>query len=127
MTTLIQKLSNIPNLVYAIVGALIVLGSIAGGAFFMEDRYANAEQTVKSMIMLQQSVEKTNSKIDMHAMQQRIDALQQQMWKIEDRTGTVNPMDMPVKERERYRALLAQKVKLEQQLRIMERSIGGKQ
>lgn len=125
MTTLRQKLSNIPNLVYGIVGAIIVLGSIAGGAFLLDDRYAHAEQTVKSMIMLQQSVEKTNAKIDLHAMQQQIDATQQQMWKIEDRTGTTDPMAMPIKERERYRALAAQKDTLSSRLKAMEASINA--
>jgi hypothetical protein len=123
MPDLIKKLSNLPNLMYAIVGAVIVLGSIAGGAFFMEDRYANAEQTVKSMIMLQQSVEKTNVKIDMHAMQQRIDALQQQIWKMEDRYNTTDPMAMPTDDRARYRALQKAKADVEYQLRTAEANL----
>lgn len=117
------KLSNVPNLVYGLIGAVVVLGSVAGGALFMDDRHANAEQTVKSMIMLQKSIQKTNTKIDMHAMQQRIDGIQAQLWKIEDRTGTTDPVAMPVKERERYRALTAQKLKLERELKATEAAL----
>jgi hypothetical protein len=120
MGNLWQKITSIPNLVYGIVGAVIVLGSITGGAFFMEDRYANAEQTVKSMQMLQMSIQKTNTKIDMHAMQQRINALDEQLWRIENRCHTRDVMAMPEAERDRYRRLKKQRDALERKLAIAE-------
>jgi uncharacterized membrane protein YccC len=118
--TLRQTLSNYPQAVMAVVGAVVLLGSAVGGFLFLDSRYANAEQSVKTMQMLQMSIQTTNVKIDAHTMAQRIDALEQQMWKIEDRHNTDDPMAMPPADRARYRKLAKQRKALERQLAVME-------
>lgn len=121
--TLRQINQNYPQAVMAVVGAVVLLGSAVGGFLFLDDRYANAEESVKTMQMMQQSIQSTNVKIDMHTMAQRIDQLENQMWKIEDRCNTQDPMAMPIDDRERYRRLEAQRNTLERQLAVMEANI----
>jgi uncharacterized protein involved in exopolysaccharide biosynthesis len=121
--TIKQIHQNYPQAVMAVVGAVVLLGSAVGGFLFLDSRYARAEQSVKTMVMMQQSIQSTNVKIDMHTMAQRIDQLEAQMWKIEDRHDTQDPMAMPVNDRERYRRLKKQRDTLERQLAVMEANI----
>lgn len=118
--TIKQTLENYPQAVMAVIGAVVLLGSAVGGFLFIDSRYANAEQSVKTMQMLQHSIRTTNVKIDAHTMAQRRDAIEEQMWKIEDRHSTSDPMAMPQADRVRYRKLKKQRDTLERQLATME-------
>jgi hypothetical protein len=118
--TLTDLKQNYPQAVMAVVGAVILLGSAVGGFLFIDGRYANAEQSIKTMQMLQQSIIKTNAKIDMESMQRRRDALDEQLWRIENRCGTTVVMQMPAAERDRYRRMKKQRDTLTIKLNAME-------
>jgi hypothetical protein len=90
--------------IVAIIGAVIVIASLTGAAFFMEDRYAKAE-----------SLKKVNQRLDIKILQDQINFLQQQMWQLEDRC---QPKNMTYDQKVRYREMKERKIQLEKELNI---------
>lgn len=91
--------------IISIAGAVILLASATGAGFYLDDRYAKADL-----------VAKTNTRLDVHIIQDRIDFLNQEMWRIEDRCKTQNISEMPVDSKERYRHLKQERNSLEKKL-----------
>ena len=83
------------NKVTTILGALILVVSITGGADFLEDRYAKAGD-----------LKNQDTRLTVHIAQDRINFLQQQIWAMEDRCGN-DPVRMTPDQRQRYREMLS--------------------
>jgi len=121
----------------AIIGAVVLLGTVAGGVLYLDDRHAHSTDlnslesvtvhkitvvetaTAQTLQAIQTSIQKTNKRIDAHVVEQRIDGITQQMWNIENRCNTRDTMAMPEAERERYRVLRTERHRLEQKLKGM--------
>ena len=93
------------NKVLSILGAIILVVSVTGAAYFLEDRYAKADD------LRDQDV-----RLTVHVAQDRINFLQQQIWAMEDRCGN-DPVRMTPDQRQRYREMLTEKKRLEDRLR----------
>ena len=93
-----------------IVGAVIVLASITGGAYFLEDRYARSQE-----------VADVSQRLSVHVIQDQINFLQRQLWAMEDRCGN-DISRMTQDQRVRYREMQKQKADLERQLNQKMRS-----
>lgn len=91
--------------VLSILSAVLLVGSFAGTAFFLEDRYAKADE-----------VRNTQQRLTVHIAQDRINFLQQQIWAMEDRVGN-DISRMTHDQRQRYREMKTEKARLEQLLR----------
>jgi len=98
--------------VIKIVAAAILVVSVSGGAYFLEDRYASSQE-----------VADVSQRLSVHTIQDQIKWLQQSIWAMEDRCGN-DPSRMTPDQRARYRQMVQQKADLERQLNSMMR---GKQ
>ena len=93
--------------VISIISAILLIGSFSGAVFFLEDRYAKADDLAGN-----------SQRLTVHIAQDRINFLQQQLWAMEDRVGNdVNRMT--VDQRRRYREMKAEKERLERALRSL--------
>lgn len=88
------------------ITAVVAVVSIAfGGYFWIENRYARAEE-----------LQKTNQRLEQKISQDRQNAIQERLWKMEDRLQDRKPTDL---EKEEMR-----KLKMEQEQ--LDKSLGGK-
>jgi hypothetical protein len=90
-----------------IIAAVVLIVSVTGGAFFLEDRYAKAEE-----------LKNNKARLTVHIAQDRIQFLQQQIWALEDRAGTDERLMTP-DQRARYREMSTEKRRLENRLRTL--------
>jgi hypothetical protein len=108
------------------MGAVVVLGTATGGVLWMDDRHAHSkaitiaqQQTKATMLQIQTAITKTNQRITQNRIQDRITGITQQLWNIENRCNTQDPIAMPPGERERYRQLTVERTRLERELEAM--------
>jgi hypothetical protein len=125
------------KIIMAILVAAGLLGSVVYGWIYVDDRHAHTktlnslksvtihnlklakEEVAQTMQQIQTTVKKTNQRIDVHTINDRIDGITQQMWNIENRCNTTDVINMPAADRERYRRLGAERTRLEKQLQTM--------
>jgi len=93
--------------VVKIIGAIVLVVSVSGGAYFMEDRYASSQE-----------VADVSQRLSVHTIQDQIKWLQHSIWAMEDRCGN-DESRMTHDQRVRYREMKEQKRRLEQQLNSM--------
>ena len=93
--------------VISIISAIALLASVSLAAFFLEDRYAKADD-----------LKNQNIRLTVHIAQDRIQFLQQQVWAMEDRCGK-DEAYMTSDQRARYREMKAEKERLEDRLRTL--------
>lgn len=123
--------------IVSIIGAVVVLGSVAGGVLYMDDRHAHTkalttlktttiksitlakDETKQTMQQIQTSIQQTNARITQHTLEDRINGITQQLWNIENRCDTTDVMAMPAGDRERYRRLVDERSRLELKLKRM--------
>ena len=90
-----------------IIAAIILVISVSGGAYFLEDRYASSQE-----------VADVGQRLSVHTIQDQIKWLQQSIWAMEDRCGN-DITRMTHDQRARYRQMRQQKSDLERQLNSM--------
>ncbi|GAG93593.1 unnamed protein product, partial [marine sediment metagenome] len=81
----------------SIIVAVVLIVSVTGAAFFLEDRYAKADE-----------LKNNEARLTVHIAQDRIQFLQQQVWALEDRCGKDERLMTP-DQRTRYRELTTEK------------------
>jgi len=91
----------------SIITAVVLIVSVTGAAFFLEDRYAKADD-----------FKNNEARLTVHIAQDRIQFLQQQVWSLEDRCGKDERLMTP-DQRTRYRELTVEKKRLEDRLRAL--------
>ena len=64
-----------------LVGFLIALSTVVGTAFTVDNRYAKEQQVKK----VEQKVQKVEKRLDKKILKDRANALQERIWKLEDR------------------------------------------
>ena len=64
-----------------LVGFLIALSTVVGTAFTVDNRYAKEKQVKK----VEQKVQKVEKRLDKKILKDRANALQERIWKLEDR------------------------------------------
>ena len=94
-----------------IAGAALVLliavgGAIWGALAMFDGRYAMAEQVQKEMLRMEVRQEQQGVKLDLAIVSAQIKDFELAKWRIEDRTGTTDPLKMNHDERQRYRNIL---------------------
>lgn len=92
--------------ILSILGAVVTIGTIAGGVFFFEDRYAKCS-TVDLLAM----------RLDQKIIQDRVKEISLEMERIQDLHSTDDPLEMPVNTRNRYRRLQQERNYLEMKIR----------
>lgn len=90
--------------VFAILGSIVTVASLAGGIVAVEERYAHAQDLKNVRIQLEQKI-----------LEDRLDRTQERIWRIEDR-GMRSMSDL-----ENRRRLEMEKQRLEQQLKMIEK------
>jgi hypothetical protein len=96
---------NIKEMSGSIVAVAAVVSLAFGGYFYFEHRYALADE-----------LQKTNQRLEQKIQQDRVNAVQERMWKIEDRLQDQNrrPTDL---EKDEIRKLQVEKDQIEKGLK----------
>ena len=92
-----------------IVGFLIALTTLVGTAFTVDNRYAKDEQVKK----VEQKVEKVEKRLDKKILKDRANALQERIWKLEDR---YNGKEIPATVKEELRKNKAELIQITKEL-----------
>ncbi len=92
------------NKTFSIISAVVIIVSVTGAAFFLEDRYAK-----------QIDVAQVSTRLNSYILQDQINFLQNQIWQMQDRCGN-DIRKMTPDQRARYREMLKQKEMFEKQL-----------
>jgi hypothetical protein len=87
----------------AITSVLILIGAIFGGYFYIEHRFALADE-----------LEKTKQRLDQKISQDRSNWIQERLWKMEDRLQERKPTDL---EKEEIRKLKFEKDQIDKDLK----------
>jgi hypothetical protein len=82
------------------VGIITLLGGALGTAFTIDSRYAKSEE----IAIIKDYVQQVDKRLELKILKDRANALQERMWKIEDRYG-MEIAKMPEEVREQYREL----------------------
>jgi len=82
------------------VGMATLLGGVLGTAFTIDSRYAKTGEIAD----IKDYVQKIDKRLEIKILKDRANALQERMWKIEDRYG-MEIAKMPEEVREQYREL----------------------
>jgi len=93
----------------AFVGFIIAISTLVGTAFTVDSRYAKDEQVKK----VEQKVQKVEKRLDMKILRDRANALQERVWKLEDR---YNGKKIPTAVKEELRKLKAELVQIQKDL-----------
>lgn len=72
-------------MIKTIISLLTLIGIIFGGYFYIDTRYALAENTRQSMQEISESLQKLNEKIDNTNNSIRYKEIQSRIWKIEEK------------------------------------------
>ena len=100
--------------VTAIVGALVIIATVVGATVKIDTRYAKQTQIQTQIGQVSEAVTYVGKRLDQKILQDRINDLQDRIWKIEDRyRGRVMPQDA-IEAIRQYRKEIKQ---LERQLR----------
>ncbi len=91
----------------AIIAILTIIGIIFGVYFYIENRYALAEE-----------LKKTQQRLDYKIISDQFQAIQERIWKIKDRVGE-KPKDQTIKEE--LQKLESDKKSLEMKIDVMEK------
>jgi hypothetical protein len=96
---------NLREMSSSIIAVVGVISLAFGGYFYLENRYALAEE-----------LQKTNQRLEQKIQQDRVNAVQERMWKIEDRLQDQNrrPTDL---EKDEIRKLQVEKEQIEKGLK----------
>ena len=92
-----------------IVGFLIALTTLVGTAFTVDNRYAKDQQVKK----VEQKVEKVEKRLDKKILKDRANALQERIWKLEDR---YNGKKIPTTIKEELRKNKAELIQITKEL-----------
>lgn len=89
----------------AVLGAMIILGGLTTGVYFIEDRYAKAED-----------LNKEQTRLSVHVLQDQIQFIQNQQWSILDRCRVTDVTGLQGDSLMRYREYDARKKEMERKL-----------
>ena len=108
------------ELVGCIAGIAALLSLCFGAYFWVDTRYAHANDMLKAM----KSIELLGVRLDLKIIEDQLNGVQQRIWKIEDRycADKSKPCDqtkMPQTVFEQYRELQCQKEKLQKELEAL--------
>jgi hypothetical protein len=92
-----------------LVGFLIALTTLVGTAFTVDNRYAKDEQVKQ----VEQQVQKVEKRLDKKILKDRANALQERIWKLEDR---YNGKKIPAAVKEELRKNKAELVQIRKDL-----------
>ena len=92
-----------------IVGFLIALTTLVGTAFTVDNRYAKDQQVKK----VEQKVQKVEKRLDVKILKDRANALQERIWKLEDR---YNGKKIPTTIKEELRKNKAELIQITKEL-----------
>ena len=93
----------------AFVGFLITISTLVGTAFTVDNRYAKNEQVKQ----VEQQVQKVEKRLDKKILKDRANALQERIWKLEDR---YNGKKIPAAVKEELRKNKAELVQIRKDL-----------
>ena len=93
----------------AFVGFLIAISTLVGTAFTVDNRYAKNEQVKQ----VEQQVQKVEKRLDKKILKDRANALQERIWKLEDR---YNGKKIPAAVKEELRKNKAELVQIRKDL-----------
>ena len=93
----------------AFVGFLIAISTLVGTAFTVDNRYAKDDQVKQ----VEQQVQKVEKRLDKKILKDRANALQERVWKLEDR---YEKKKMPKTVQEELRKLKAELVEIQKGL-----------
>ena len=93
----------------ALVGFLITISTLVGTAFTVDNRYAKNEQVKQ----VEQQVQKVEKRLDKKILKDRANALQERVWKLEDR---YEKKKMPKTVQEELRKLKTELVEIQKNL-----------
>ena len=83
-----------------LIGLVVGASTIIGTAFTIDSRYAK----VNDMAEVNEYVQKVDKRLEIKILKDRANAIQERMWKIEDRYGE-EVSKMPKDKRDQYRKL----------------------
>jgi cell division protein FtsB len=106
--------------IISILGAVVTLGIIAGGVLVVEDRYAKCAEIKEVHVR----IDLVSMRIDQKIIQDRVNSLTMEMDKIEDETGTDEPLQMPREKKQRYRKLRRERDDLEDKIKKLHKEDG---
>jgi len=87
--------------------AIVILGSLIGGWICLDERFAHAKD-------VERAIQALENRLENKIIQDRLDFLDQRIWKIEDRYPKG---EMPIMVLDQYRGLKKERKKLEQQMK----------
>jgi len=93
-------MNRISTWLAVVVGIITLLGGALGTAFTIDSRYAKSEE----IAIIKDYVQQVDKRLELKILKDRANALQERMWKIEDRYG-MEIAKMPEEVREQYREL----------------------
>jgi len=88
------------NKISALIALLIGLTTIVGAMFALDNRYAKTED----ISYIESYVEQVDKRLEVKILKDRANAVQERMWKIEDRYG-MEVAEMSAEVRDQYREL----------------------
>ena len=94
-----MELNKTQKIIGIITGSLVILGVLWGSLVKANEYIAKASDLVTTQKAIQKLGIRLDSLIDMD----RLNALQEQNWRIEDRNNTSDPLKMSPSDRETYR------------------------
>ena len=93
-------MNRISTWLAVVVGIITLLGGALGTAFTIDSRYAKTEEITS----IKDYVQQVDKRLELKILKDRANALQERMWKIEDRYG-MEIAKMTEEVREQYREL----------------------
>tara|TARA_R100001244_G_scaffold119415_1_gene89055 strand:- start:592 stop:921 length:330 start_codon:yes stop_codon:yes gene_type:complete len=93
-------MNRISTWLAVVVGIITLLGGALGTAFTIDSRYAKSEE----IAIIKDYVQQVDKRLELKILKDRANALQERMWKIEDRYG-MEIAKMTEEVREQYREL----------------------
>ena len=88
------------NKMNTLIAVVVGFSTMMGTAFTIDSRYAK----VGDILEINEYVEQVDKRLELKILKDRADAIQERMWKIEDRYG-MNIAKMPDDRRDQYRKL----------------------
>ena len=88
------------NKMNTLIAVVVGFSTMMGTAFTIDSRYAK----VGDILEINEYVEQVDKRLELKILKDRADAIQERMWKIEDRYG-MNIAEMPKDRRDQYRKL----------------------
>jgi len=113
------KRATLAELIQLIAGVLAIIAIVFGAYFYMEARYAKAEEMKKADDSISNSMKKMEERLDLKITGDLYKDTEQRIYRIEDRMGGKPISEWPQETRDEYRRLQGELKELKEDLTIM--------